>query len=55
MNFPKLNRAIVRKFLSIQRWKHFIKKESPTTQIIDNQTKSQKPQELQKTRKEESK
>ena len=47
MNSPKLNRAIARKFLSIQRWKHFIKKESPTTQIIDNQTKSQKPQELQ--------
>ena len=24
-----------------------VKKESPTTQIINNQTKSQKPQELQ--------
>ena len=55
MNSPKINRATARKFLSTQRWKHSIKKESPTTQIIDNQTKSQKPQELQKTRKEESK
>ena len=40
-DLPKINRATTRKFLS--------------TQIIDNQTKGQKPQKLQKTRKEESK